>query len=424
MADRRALLIGHWGAEAAPGPTRQRVRGFVTRLEKALSPDGRYPFHSLRSRLEPTAALFNPTRASLTELIADQAQGITGETVLLLYYLGHSRAKGENDLELTLRYDKSSDRYTYITVSSLLRDIKDAGIRNLILVLDSCHSGRCVDVVAEFPNYFAMFATGSNYAFNANFTEEILDTIEALPRARDQRISRRHKGFTYNKLFEISRGALLAHSEQREDYKQEPSCAGGLGDMLLAEAPPRIGKEYNRYAGRRTIYGRIYTVLMQLSQGRQSTQSLLAALAANPAFLLSLDEATGERRPLKTERLLTYLNFMQRVGFAEHGENQWSLTDLGQKALAEDRYNTELIAAIDRELLGSAVKLEDIDWAANELLVDQIPPSAKNIADRLLQKRKILILDDTVKLGLQALTMTGRFMKSSADALFPSERTL
>lgn len=422
MPDRRALIIGHWGPEGSPGPTRQRVKGFTGRLERILAPDGRYPFHAISARHGPPQTLLNPGKADVIRLLADEADGIDRESVLLVYYIGHSRPNGEHDLDLTLRYDKTSDRYSIITLSTLLREISDAGFRQLILVLDSCHSGRSAQTIAQFPNYFAMFAAGSNYAFNANFTDRILTVLEAPPRGRDQRISRRHGGFTYNKLFEIARGSLLELATP--GYRQEPVCAGGMGDVLLAEAPPQVADGYNHFASRRTIYGRIYTTTLTVRETRGTAPEIIQRLEQHPAFLLNQDEATGERRPLSRDRILTYLDFLRRIDFAHIEAGHWLLTPTGEEALDEARYNALLIRGIDEHLLGEEVTLADIDWAAQELLIDQIPPTAKNIRDRLLQKRKSLPLDETIKLGLTALPTTGRFMKSSADALFPSERAL
>ncbi|MFN3878124.1 MAG: hypothetical protein ACK4MH_07090 [Brevundimonas sp.] len=422
MPDHRALIIGHWGLENEPGPSYQRIQGLASRLERAIGLESRYRFSSLEDREKSPNVLFNPERARIVSLLSDQVARVSENTLLMVHYVGHSRPKGDHDLDLTLRHDKKSDRKFYLSVSRLLEDVREAGFKKFILSIDSCHSGRCERVVASFPNIFAMFGTGSNYAFEANFSERLIATLERPAQRQDQRISRRHGGVTLKKVFELSRASIIADGVNKSGYKQEPTSFGSLGDEVILAAPPQVPAGFHPFAGRRTIYGRMWTAMQLLAESPRSGEEVIDNLQLNADFKLADDGITG--RYVSRDRLQIYLDFLLRVRFAVAPEGKWQLTEKGREVVSGARFNAELIEAIDSFVFGSDVNLDRVDEVSRELISDMLPPTPKNIRERLLMGGTPFELDDVTKLAFTILPTTGRFMRSSVDSLFPSELAL
>lgn len=424
MSDRRALIIGHWGLENEPGPSHQRIQGLAARLERAIGLESRYKFSSLEDDKKSPNVLFNPERAQIVSLLSDQAARVLDDTLLMVHYVGHSRPKGDHDLDLILRHDKKNDRKFYLSVSRLIEDVQEAGFKKLILSIDSCHSGRCEYVVAKFPNVYAMFGTGSNYAFGANFSEKLIATLERPAQRQDQRVSRRHGGVTLRKVFELSRASIIADGVDKSGYKQEPVAVGTLGDEVILAAPPQVPEGVHPFAGKRTVYGRLRTVMQLMVEGSNSSEELIDKLRIHADFRLSATEDGNAGRYISTDRLQVYLDFLLRVRFAVAPGGIWQLTEKGREVVSGIRFNAELIDAIDAYIFGAEVNLGMVDDVSRDLISDMLPPTPRNIRERLLMGGTPFKLDDVTKLAFTILPTTGRFMRSSVDSLFPSELAL
>jgi len=423
MSDRRALLIGHWGPEALPGPTHQKVQGLLSRWESTLAPDGRYGFNSLDDRNGTPTALRNPKRSEITAMISDSSVEISDETLLLLYYVGHSRSRGQDDLDLALWYDKASDSKKYLSLSGLLQEISDCGVKKLILVIDSCHAGRARESVYRFADsFYALVATGDSYAFNYVFSEQLLNTLERRPHRNDQRIDRRANGFTYRKLFQVANsGVLRQKPEGKTEPSQKPQSYGDLGDELLVKAPAKIPEGFNPFVSSRTIYGRVFCALNVIKENELDRSDLISVLRSRDEFLLQSSDDTGVSRYVGVERCGNYLDFLVQCELVRSQGQSLSLTEAGEMACEEDQYNLRILSAIEEFVLPDGVSIDFLDETVKELLDDLVPATPSNIGQRILMKGTYFEVDEVVKLGLAVLPSTGRFMKGTADALFPGE---
>jgi hypothetical protein len=418
--DRRLLIIGHWGPDGA-APNHSRVQGVVGRLQKALGPGGRYPFRPMSSGEGQPDVLYNPSDGELTAKLSDEPAGVTDNTLLFLYYVGHSVGAEGNDLRLRLRYKTREGVPTHKNLSTLLIQVRDAGFKKIVLALDCCHAGRTIGLTNNFPiSSFAMLGTGNGYAYNCDFTESVLSTLERSPSKRDQRIDRTRKGFTYERLFEGARAPFVSGSKVSLQVPQRHD--GGLAFELLADAPVTVTVDYNPLVPRRTVYGRIYVGLELLRDNSILKFEFPNAIKSRQEFMIERGDGQNSRY-LKPERALEYCEFLVRSGLAIEDASVLRLSGLGEQALAS-RFNEVLLKAISDHILPETVGYADLDEAVDSLIKDMIPPTPAMISERLLIQGKSISLDSSTRIALLALPSTGRFLKSAADALFPSDPEL
>ena len=178
MIDRRALVFGSWLAKGRDKPSRQRVLSILNRWDE-LFKSREYKFRSLTNPKKPPLALKNPSRTDLLRHLEEDSRGITPDTEVLLFFLGHSVSVGENDVRLILGTDED-DEDRLISLSWLIRTIEqETKIRKLVVILDTCHAGRAIDAFsATRERTYVMFAAGSAYAFDANFSDNVLRALE------------------------------------------------------------------------------------------------------------------------------------------------------------------------------------------------------------------------------------------------------
>lgn len=418
--DRRLLIIGHWGPEGT-SPNHSKVQGVVGRLQRALGPNGRYPFSPMSGRSGEPDVLFNPSDGELTSKLADEPEGVNDDTLLFVYYVGHAVGSGENDLRLRLRYRATEGAASHKNLSTLLNQIRDAGFSKLVLGLDCCHAGRTLSLAADLPmSNFIMLGTGKGYAFNCDFTEGILNTLERAPHKRDQRIDRMRKGFTFERLFEGARARFVQVSGEK--VQMPISHSGGLEYELLANAPVRIPIDYNPHVPSRSVYGRIYIALELLRDKPVLKLEFPNLLKTRNEFVVEYRE-DGKNRYIRTERAFEYCQFLLDCGLVKQQNSEISLSELGLEAL-NSRYNEVLLESIARNILSNDLGYGDLDGAVDSLIRDMIPPTPPMIAERLRNKGIFLDLTPSTRIALTALPATGRYLKSASDALFPSDPEL
>lgn len=418
--DRRLLIIGHWGPDGTT-PNHSRVQGVVGRLQKALGQNGRYPFRPMSGEAGEPDVLYNPSDAEVTAKLADEPIGVTDGTLLFVYYVGHAVGAQENDLRLRLRYKTKEGAPSHKNLSTLLNQIRDAGFSKLVLGLDCCHAGRSLGLNNEFPvTSFVMLGTGNGYAFNCDFTESLLNTLERAPSKRDQRIDRVRKGFTYERLFEGARAPFVSRANSVNQMPQKYD--GGLEHTLIAEAPVTITTDYNPLVPKRTVYGRVFICLRLLQEQPSLKFEFPTVIRSRNEFLVQRIE-DGNDRYLKPERALEYCEFLIQSGLVVEQNSILSLTQMGEDAL-NGRFNEILLNAISTNILPGDVDYDDLDQAVDSLIRDMIPPTPAMIAERLLIQGKSIALTASMRIALLLLPSTGRFLKSAADALFPSDPEL
>jgi hypothetical protein len=277
VADRRALIVGGWQGRDKPFP--QRVQSLTNRWKNIFKED-RYRFRGLNFRRMP-AILHNPETSKLVGHLVEVSRA-TSETELLFYFVGHSVSSGEDDIRLVLGLDQQNQERT-CSLSWLLGTIySQTDVRKLVMILDTCHAGRTLQQFKALrDDAFAMFGTGSAYAFDANFSDSLLRALERPIHKNDQRIDRRAGGMTYKKVFEEARGRVISASVG-SDSEQEPKCFGDYGETLLLKAPVSVPDEFNEFASIRTVYGRTFRLLEIIGHKKLTFEELRRVVCHDP----------------------------------------------------------------------------------------------------------------------------------------------
>ncbi|WP_299639974.1 caspase family protein [Devosia sp.] len=379
--------------------------------------DERYGFGSLADRSVRPTPLQNPTKAEIVAQL-EGASGISNDTELLIFFVGHSVSEGADDIQLILGQSKDGNDRT-IQLRWLLQTISHEHIRKLVVILDTCHAGRTAQQFrGASGQWFAMLATDDGYAFDAAFSDAVLRALEAPIRRNDQRLDRRHGGMTYNKVFENARGRIVNTSTEGRP-SQDPRSSGDYGITLLLPAPRRVPDGFNVFASSRSIYGRVFRLLQIIQNGPHSVDELRAATRSDSTFLLQRSE--GASKYVSTERLGEYLEFLRKAGFINQPGGRIQMTEVGLRASDHRRFNTEVMAAIEARVLTDGVTYEFLNEVVMQLLSDMIPPTPINIQQRAAMLGRLLRLDIPTRLALLLLPSTGQFLKGSADAIFPAE---
>lgn len=418
MVDRRALVIGSWLAQGRDKPTPQKVRSITDRWSKVFAED-RYGFRNLADKTAMPIPLRNPTKAELVEQL-EGAREVSNETELLLYFIGHSVSVGETDIRLILGVDdEGTDRTASLTW--LLQTLNgETSIRRLVLILDTCHSGRTEQAFhAAKERVFVMFSAGSAWAFDADFSDSLLRALEQPIQKNDQRIDRRAGGVTWQKIFEEARRRVLLGKSTSGPAQQPENFGNYVGDVLL-KAPIRIPQGFNVFASTRSIYGRLFRLMQIIGSTQPTPPELRAAVSAESTFLLRRD-AGGADRYVSAERLSEYLDFLIKAKWLVQPQGRYQLTDTGRLACDEAVFNKVLLEAIENHVLSDGLGFGFLEEIVKELLDDMIPPTPIRIQDRAGMKGRVLKLDTATRLAIQLLPSTGQFLKGTADSIFPSE---
>lgn len=353
----------------------------------------------------------NPSRGQLLAELADYRR-VTHDTEVVFHFLGHSVSRGAEDLELILKVEDGED--TTLPLSQLFETIARIPCGAVILILDTCHVGRAVPILDPIRDRsYAMMATGESWAYNADFSDALLRALEAPLRGKDQRIDRRAGGVTYAKLFQDATRRIVSAAGEP---LQQPVAAGEMGARVIIEAPPVVTEGFSPIASSRTVYGRTFE-LLTLIHDRGEVAGLMAAVRDHPAFVLD----TGTARTVSDARITDYLKFLRRVRWVVEPQGRLQLTAAGVTARDRGRFNRLLLEVIERHVLPSALGLERLDGIIKELLEDMIPPTPSRIRERAGMNGILLNLDPATRVALALLPTTGRFLKGSADAIYPYE---
>ncbi|MEO1526572.1 MAG: hypothetical protein AAFX06_14140, partial [Planctomycetota bacterium] len=117
--DRRALIVGSWLAKGRKEPTPQRIKSLTNRWKKLFANSDRgFRFRGLRGGRTKPEILHNPEVAELTRVL-ENSKDITANTELMFYFVGHSTAVGNSDIELILGLNQDKNDRTYKLSSCL-----------------------------------------------------------------------------------------------------------------------------------------------------------------------------------------------------------------------------------------------------------------------------------------------------------------
>jgi hypothetical protein len=412
VVDRRAIIVGSWLSKGRNKPSPQRIGGITRRWSGIFNTD-RYGW---RSTLDPESMpepLHNPSKSDLFAHIMESRR-VRNDTELLFHFVGHSTSVGDDDIALILSLDEDGENRV-VRLSTLVNIVRETFSGPLTFILDTCHAGRARSSFAPLRDRaFAMFSAGDAYAFNADFSDMLLRALEAPITKNDQRIDRKLGGMTYTKLFQDVRRRLIVSSATKQ---QDPVAFGDEGVRVILEASAIMGEQFNPFASTRSIYGRAREMLLLVGEGKRRNV-LIADIRGSDAFVLDRNGA----REITDERIGEYIAFLHRIRWLVEPGGVLTPTDRGRSAMALESYNRHLIEDIEAFVLPGGVKLADLDALVTELLDDLIPPTPGRLRERAAMNGRVLELDAATRLALSILPSTGRYLKGSADAIFPSER--
>jgi hypothetical protein len=142
---------------------------------------------------------------------------------------------------------------------------------------------------------------------------------------------------------------------------------------------------------------------------------LQQAINKDSAFLLRRDGEENEFF-VSRQRLEDYLSFLRQI--------RWVIQPTAgcRKACNLRQFNKHVLGAIEQHVFGDTFTLEVLDDIVTQLLIDMIPPTPAKIKERFGMKGNRIVLTPATRVALQVLPSTGRFLRGSADAIFPSER--
>lgn len=419
MVDRRILILG-----SCKGPedtfTPQRVNGLMQRLSRVLGPESVYGFSSIATKGQPPELLYNPLRSGVVTLL-ENLTDTTPETELLICFIGHSKTLGSSGLELYLG-NKTNGDPSYLTADELLHETKKAGFKKVYLVIDGCHASNCVAAVnAAALDIFAIYSS-HGWAYNGNFTEALIRTLELRTQRNDQRIDRRRGGITFQKVFEASRANLRAMLAKGGIPSQEPGAVGNQANELLLSTPPLLTDRFNPFASSQSMYGRLKTVLSIIERDEPDDAQLIVACQKAGGFLLRRGEKGGPSSFVSKVRFLDYTDFLIAAKFVVKAGGTYKATEEGKLALDLEQFNRRLLDAIEANILPSGLNYDVLEDVIKQLLDDLIPPTPSKIEQRLqLTASSPIKITPRLRFAFQILPATGRFLKGSADALFLAE---
>jgi hypothetical protein len=416
-ADRRALVIGSW-SKGRERPTPQRVRSLTDRWNKIFVED-KFKFRSLSDPTKLPDPIHNPTVGQLTTLLTDKAKRITVSSELLIYFVGHSVSEGHNDIKLILGNDDDGNELK-LSLAFVLSTINHSNIKKLVMILDTCHAGRTDELFRTMDrSVFVMFGGGDAYAFDGIFSDGILRALEQPLRPKDQRVDKRAGGITFQKVFEFATDRVLTENAT-SNRKQTTKSYGDYGKEVLLDAPVTVPEEFNPFAASRSVYSRLFKIIQHISNGNHSVSSLRSALGRDSVFIIRRNE-DGRPIYLSKDRLGDYIDFLRKAKWVVQPSGTFKLTRAGDAARKLSHFNKQLLGVIESEIFSGGINLENLDEIIKDLLNDMIPPTPVQIKQRAQMKGRTFKLDPPTRLALQLLPSTGRFMKGTADAVFPSE---
>lgn len=416
--DRRALIIGSCkGVEDTLSP--QRVNGLIKSLSRTISTKEKYNFQLIKTPDDGSSYFYNKMKSDIIASL-DECSDVGDESLLYIHFIGHSISHGTDDLGLFLGRKKSGDD-SYYPVSDLISEVKKARFKNLIFVIDGCHSSRGIAALKYSGiNYFGMNSS-EKYSFNGNFTESLIKTLDSRIQKSDQRIDRQAGGITLRRIFEATR-ANIRELIEKGGQPQSPGSDGNLADTVILETPPLLVNHYNLYASSRSIYGRIYKMISIIGNSTMNDQELYLACQKSGGFVIRRKSKDESHTYVSKERFADYTDFLVAAELVVKPAGLYQLTDFGKKALNGQVFNKYLLEAIERNVFPEWLDFQTLDKTITQLLANLIPPTPSKIEERLrLVSEQSIAITPRIRFALQILPSTGRFLKGSADALFMAE---
>jgi Peptidase C13 family len=419
VTNRQAIIIGCWettGRLSEPSETKIRKR--VEEWKILLTSHG---FSSFDSRYCELIGMLNPHAIDVVQLFNGDFSCTTENTELLLYFVGHGESYGDKDLHLILGVNQSREHISESLNRLLERLYRNTKVKNVIMIIDSCFSSRACDLqILDSRRDTTFVMTASNaYAYNCSFSDYMLEAFKIPSSKKAELIDKFHGGITYERLFEYARGNMLK-SKDSQIACMRPKSSGNYGSHLFIECPVVTGNGYRDDVSKRSIYGRIYTLLQFIQTSKMPTYDVIDDFRCNNPIFIINSHTENDGRCVSKSRLDDYLEFLERVNFIHRTENGiYFTTELGNQACLKEKFNGLLLSGIESDIL--KFRLSDIDNVIKSLLRDMLVPTPSKIRNRALMNGKLLPLDNVVRLAFHVLPMTGRFLRGSDDTIFPPD---
>jgi hypothetical protein len=136
---------------------------YLTKLKTAIA-DAKAMTRVLRTKYGfKVTELYNPTRGDIIDALDDLRGNLKYKDNLLIYYAGHGWLDEKADQGFWLPYNaRQNRRSNWISNGILTGTLKAMEAKHVMIVADSCYSGRLIrgtKISLKSPNYFAKIAT-------------------------------------------------------------------------------------------------------------------------------------------------------------------------------------------------------------------------------------------------------------------------
>jgi len=122
------------------------------------------------------------------------------------------------------------------------------------------------------------------------------------------------------------------------------------------------------------------------------------------------------------ERMTQYVDFLRAARWLVNPRGRLAITDQGRADCDRTCFNRALLEAIEKHVLPDGLNLAFLDACIQSLLDDMIPPTPVRLKDRAaMLGPHTLPLTPEIRVALSVLPTTGRYLKGSADAIFPAD---
>ncbi|MGD0192461.1 MAG: hypothetical protein ABSD74_17120 [Rhizomicrobium sp.] len=363
-----------------------------------------------------------PTRGNIVHAL--DRLTIKPEDEMFFYYYGHAYPSGGHDITLCLHDAKLGDTHTF---RGLITEFYKAGFRRIYFALDTCHAGRQDEILAEYKSHlYGVFASGNgDYAISEGdigaLTDSLLRNLDFSGiNGGDNRLERAKGGVT------IARWFKTAIKQVRSDQMSTPPKPFGelVADAILFQYQATIPQHLNDHAPAKSIYRKLHAILVECGRNGEwgGFAALYRGLKSNPMFTLREGGPDGRAfvQPGRIREMLEFLSALNLVKLKwERGKDFYSLTSEGKVAADVERYNKQLLNAIENHILPVGVTLERLHAVTVALMNEARVPNTYNVIEIFKTDGYRVGSEKALKNAFLILPYTQKFRKVTTDTIFP-----
>lgn len=413
----------------------------VDLIQQGLQSLGDYSFgrpRTTKSSSGPPEKLVNQGWKAFYNRLEVYSRDIDDDTLFLLYYFGHGRVYGDDQLYVSFTTSKVFKKRPLYDV---IKQLHDNGVRNLILIADNCHAGSARKVFSDFEregkelSYCVLAASQNEYTYHDEYGGLWTSALSrTLAESQSKGIVDPGRGYgTFSTWFREAKQVA-----EDNDPRMSPCLIpGGLENHKLFPKQYEPPSQFLGNTTDKTIYNRLYQLLCMLSEQPRATRELRQYMERKKqrVFLIAsgADSENGDRY-ISTDAIDRYLLHATRWGLIEKDNGvsstsqRYVLTSVGSNSLSNNgsRYNKVLNESIYRFLRTYGIDRELLDKTMGELISDHAIPDVGTFLKKMQTEPGTRSLDPAdLEFALRMLSQSGDFRKNTGNVFFPrNPRTL